>query len=132
MLSGSRGLQTLEVGHLILAEAGGLAKVVAPLNLRRFHVSCWGWDYANTIFKRSFNRTSALNIFLDALMTLGLRGDKRGLPSTWKHLVLIDKYHSDIPSLHQLLAKAILPCENLEILSTTIIVSGKCYGELVT
>ena len=130
VLSGLRGLQTLEIGRLIRAEAGGSAKVVTPLNLRRLHVSCWGWDYANTIFKRSFTRTSVLVIFLDALMTLDLRGDKNGLRSTLKNLALIDKYPSDIPSLHQLLATAILPCENPEILNTTIIVSGKCYGEI--
>lgn len=34
------------------------------------------------------------------------------------------------PSLHQLIATAILPCENLEIPSTSINVSGRCHDTL--
>lgn len=73
--------------------------------------------------------TSALVIFLDAVITHGLRSGQKcpGLCLTLTQLVLVDKYHTGISSLHQLIATAILPCENLETLNTTISVSGRCY-----
>lgn len=118
------GLQALEVGRLSRYEARLLASGVVSLKLRRLHLSCWGWEYENTVATGAMGSTgytSALVMFLDALTTLDLRDGQtcRGLPSTLEHLVLIDKYDTAIPSLHQLIATAILPCDNLETLSTT-------------
>ena len=132
VLANLQGLQTLEVGRLTRHEACGLAKGVASLKLRNFHLSCWGWEYENSIPSRSMHSkayTSPLVLFLEALTTPGLSIPPtcRGLPSALKALALIDRYYSLIPSLHQLIATAILPCENLESLSTTISVTGKCY-----
>lgn len=134
-LASLKGLQALEIGRLIRREARGLAKGVASLNLRRLRLSFWGWEYANinsSITMRSTAHTSALVMFLDTLTTLDLGGGQicRGLPSTLEHLVLIDKYRTWIPYLHQFIATAILPCENLEIPSTTINVSGRCHDTL--
>lgn len=132
-----KGLQALEVGRLMPCESRVLAKGVASLNLRKLHISCWGWDYANTgpsihIHPRWAAHKSALIVFLDDLRTLNLGGGQtcRGLPSTLKRLVLVDKFQTWIPSLYQLVAKAIVPCENLETLSTTIIVNGDCYDSI--
>ncbi|KAL9137438.1 MAG: hypothetical protein Q9175_001362 [Cornicularia normoerica] len=135
VLANLKGLQALEVGRLIRHEARGLATGVASLKLRRLHLSCWGWEYEAFETSRSLGSTdhaSALVMFLNALTTLDLRGCQtfHGLPSTLQHLVLVDKYHTWIPSLHQLIATAILPCENLETLSTTINVDKRCYDRI--
>lgn len=132
VLANFKSLQELEVGRIISREAHKLAKGVASLDLRRLHLSCWGWEYENIVPSPSMRytgHTSALVLFLDALTTLDLHGNptRGGLPSTLEHLVLIDKYHTWIPSLHQLVATAILPCDNLETLSTTINVNGESY-----
>lgn len=131
-LANLKGLQVLEVGRLIRCEAFGLAKGIASLNLTRLHLSCWGWEYESVDPRRSIRSaayTSALVMFLDALVTHNLGSDQTspGLPPTLKHLALVDKYHTRIPSLHQLIATAILPCEDLETLSTTISINGRCY-----
>lgn len=130
-----KGLQALEIGRLTHHEAPLLASVVVSLKLQRLHLSCWGWEYENvvpTIAMSTPGYTSALVMFLDALMTLDLRDGRtcHGFPSTLKHLVLIEKYDVAIPSLHQLIATAILPCVNLETLSTTISVNGQCHNIL--
>ena len=135
VLANLKGLQALEIGRLISGEGHRLAQGVATLDLRRLHLSCWGWESENSPPNPSMHcsgRTSALVLFLDALTTLDLRGDRtyRGLPSTLEHLVLIDKYHTSIPSLHQLIATAILPCKNLKTLGTTIKINGKGYNTI--
>ena len=132
VIASLKGLQVLEIGRLIRHEATGLAKVVASLKLRRLHVSCWGWEYGtpeSSGYIRFRIYTFTLVLFLDALMTLGLHDNQvlRGLPSTLRHLVLIDKYHALLPSFHQLLAAAISPCENLKMLGTAISVDEYCY-----
>lgn len=132
LLANLQRLQVLEVGRLIGHEARGLAQVVTSLSLRKLYLSCWGWEYENNDPRKSMPSTvymSALVVFLDAVTTVDLRGGQtyRGLPSTLQHLVLIDRHHTQIPSLHHLVATAILPCENLESLSTTISVNGSCY-----
>ena len=134
VLANLKGLQALEIGRLISGEGHRLAQGVATLDLRRLHLSCWGWESENSPpnpFLLSSN-TSALVSFLNALTTLDLRGDPtcRGLPSTLEHLVLKDKYHTSIPSLHQLITTAILPCNSLETLATTIIVNEKSYATI--
>ena len=131
-LANLKGLQVLEVGRLIRCEAFGLAQGIASLNLTRLHLSCWGWEYENVDPRRPIRSgayTSGLVLFLDALVTHNLRSNQTfpGLPPTLKHLALVDKYHTRIPSLHQLIAAAILPCEDLETLSTTISINGGCY-----
>lgn len=109
ILANLKALQALKIGRVIRCEAGGLAKGIASLNLRKLHVSCWGWELDNSDPRRSMPssaHTSALVMFLNALLMLDIRGGQayRGLPSTLEHIVLIDKYHTSIPSLHQLLA----------------------------
>lgn len=96
-----------------------------------------GWESENsppTPSMRQNSHTSALVLFLEALTTLYFRGDPDdpclGLPSTLEHLMLIDKYHTLIPSLHQLIATAILPCNNLKTLGTTVKVNGKSYDTI--
>ncbi len=131
-LASLKGLKELEIGRLPHYEASGLAKGVVSLNLRKLHLSCWGWEHENTRPSGSMPytaHTSALVMFLDALTTLDLGGGQinRGLPLSLEHLVLIDKFHTRIPSLHQLIATAVLPCENLKTLSTTISVNGRCH-----
>lgn len=128
-------LQVLEVGRLARDEALGLARGITSLNLKRLHLSCWGWEYKGIDLSRPMRSaayTSALVIFLEALMTLDLRSDATcpGLPPTLEHLVLVDKYCPRIPSLHQLIATVITPCENLETLSTTISMNGRCYDAI--
>ncbi|KAM0802415.1 hypothetical protein BDR22DRAFT_126373 [Usnea florida] len=128
-------LESLEIGRLICLETPLLAIAVASLKLRRLHLSCWGWEFENVDASHSWganNNTSALVLFLDAITTLYLDGDQKtgGLPPTLQHLVLVDKYHTQIPSLYQLVATAILPCEKLESLSTTISVNGRCYDRI--
>ena len=135
VLAKLEGLQTLQVGRLLREEAGGLARGVAALRLRSFHVSCWGWDYGNTIPRnstRSTIRKSALVVFLEAIATLDIDSGQAhcGLPSTLKHLVLVDRYHACIPSLYQLVTTAILPCEKLDTLQVTMNVNGKCYQNI--
>ena len=138
VLANLKGLQALEIGRLISGEGPRLAQGIATLGLRRLHLSCWGWESENSPpnpFMHLDSHTSALVLFLDALTTLDLRGDPddptfRGLPSTLEHLVLIDKYHTLIPSLHQLIATAILPCNNLKTLGTTIKVSEESYATI--
>ena len=135
VLADLKGLQSLEVGRLMREEAAGLAQGIAALPLRRLHVSSWGWEYKDwdpSTTVRPSTYTSALVMFLDALMEADLQNDHAhgGLPSTMVHLVLIDKYYSCIPSLHQLLATAISPCAKLETLSITICVNGRCYENI--
>ena len=131
-LANMKGLEELEVGRLIRHEARRLAEGVISLNLRKLHLSCWGWEYENTLPSTSVPSTastSALVLFLDALTTLDLGNGQMGpgLPSSLKHVVLVDKFHTRIEVLYQLIATAILPCHNLETLSTTISVNGMCY-----
>ena len=128
-------LESLEIGRLIRHETPLLATAVASLNLRRLHLSCWGWEFENVDASHSWganNNKSALVLFLDAITTVYLDGSQRisGLPPSLQHLVLVDKYHTQIPSLYQLIATAILPCENLESLDTTISVNGRCYDRI--
>lgn len=128
-------LESLEIGRLIRHETPLLATAVASLKLRRLQLSCWGWEFENVDPRHSWganNNTSALVLFLDAITTLYLDGGRKigGLPPTLQHLVLVDKYHTQIPSLYQLIATAILPCENLESMSTTISVNGRCYNRI--
>ena len=128
-------LESLEIGRLIRHETLLLAIAVTCLKLRRLHLSCWGWEFENVDASHSWganNNTSALVLFLDAITTPYLDGSQSigGLPPTLQHLVLVDKYHTQIPSLYQLIATAILPCENLESLSTTISVNGRCYDRI--
>ena len=135
VLANLKSLQALEVGRLIFHEAPRLAKGVASLNLRRLQVSCWGWESGGTdpgLYIR-FRSPSPLLLFLKALPNLELFGGdplNRGLPSTLEHLVLIDKYYDPAWLLHQLIATAILPCNNLETLSTTFIVNGEIYDNI--
>ena len=134
-LGNMKCLESLEIGRLIRHETPSLATAVASLNLRRLHLSCWGWEIENVDASRSWganNNTSALVLFLDAITTLYFDGSQRtgGLPRSLQHLVLVDKYHTQLPSLYQLIATAILPCENLESLSTTISVNGRCYDRI--
>ena len=135
VLANLESLQTLKVGRLIREEADGLAKGIAFLKLRRFHISCWGWDYGSTnprISTRSTVHKSALVRFLDAIVTLNVHSGQVhcGLPSTLKHIVLVDNYHSLIPSLYELLTTAISPCENLDTLSVTMTVNRECYENI--
>ena len=135
VLANLKGLQELEIGRLISGEGPSVAAGVAALNLRRLHLSCWGWESENSPpnpSMRQNSHTSALVLFLDTLTTLDLRGDPslRGLPSTLEHLMLVDKYHTLIPSLHQLIATAILPCNNLKTLGTTVKVNGESYDTI--
>ena len=128
-------LESLEIGRLIRHETSSLATAVASLNLRRLHLSCWGWEFENVDASQSWganNKKSALVLFLSAITTRYLDGSQRigGLPPSLQHLVLVDKYHTQIPSLYQLITTAILPCENLESLSTTISVNGRCYDRI--
>lgn len=134
-LGNMKCLESLEIGRLSRHETPLLAAAVASLKLRRLHLSCWGWEIETVDASYSWganNNTSALVLFLDAIKTLCLDGSQRigGLPPTLQHLVLVDKYHTQIPSLYQLIATAILPCENLESLSTTISVNGRCYDRI--
>lgn len=132
VLANLKDLQELEVGRLIHDEVRGLAKAVVSLNVRKLHLSCWGWEYENTLPSRSMPPTegkSTLVEFLEALTTLDLGDGQmgRGLPSSLEHLVLVDRFDTRIQLLHQLIATAILPCDNLKTLSTTISVSARCY-----
>ena len=135
VLANLKSLQGLEVGRLIRQEAEGLAKGITALDLLKLRVSCWGWEYDGVVLIRNRRHTahvSALIILVNALLMLDPRNSQalHGFPSTLKHLVLIDKYHTCVPSLFQYLTTAILPCEDLETLDTTISVTGVCYDAL--
>ena len=131
VLAKLKNLEVLEVGRLVFTEAPRLAYGVASLNLRRLHLSCWGWELGGTVpgcFIRC-RTLSPLLVFLKALTTLELdRGPaRRGLPPSLEHLVLIDKYYNPISLLHELIATAILPCNSLKTIGTTFVVSGESY-----
>jgi hypothetical protein len=106
-----RTMRTLSIRQLVYQEAKGLAQLVVGLEITKLRLDCCeGFETPGT------NDTSPLVPFLRAL-----RRDTRisdgpltyKLPETLTNLWLTDLDHANISSLHQSLAKAIVPFKAL-------------------
>lgn len=129
-ISDMQSLRTLTISHLVTLEAPGLAKAIQ--HLQHLTLLSLSVHYIATATRDTSWLTvspSGVSPLIPFLETLSSRGDEArvgardgvagGFPRRLQTLTLVDHYHSNLPSLHQILQSAIKPCENLRNLAIT-------------
>ena len=123
-------MRALSVGQLVHREAEGFAQLVAGLNLVTLELFCGGTQFDATT---GGNNTSPLVPFLQALeintRTANCQRTRR-LPWSLIALWLRDVRRANIPHLHQLIAKAIVPFKALVSFQITFCLSEAAHKKL--
>ena len=109
-----RHLRILKIGSLMMRESQGLAYSVMALKLTTFELSSSKDIEDSQQLDLQKQHRSPLMLFLTHVLN-----SPQGLPITLEHIILQDQFHLEAPTLWQLTASAIQPCQRLETLAIT-------------